>query len=182
MPESTKIKRPGVRLDKVDLFTQKIEFLPAWDKRSSDPKHNYGVHGVEIRWYLTGPKGIVQFVIYSNWMLPKVAAEHRLSTIEDIKTGAYTKAEDAGRLLRVLYEPMGADVGYHSPKPMFEDQTDRMDCPLLKAADLGDKCYHDGSGLAALDMMDVLIKEGGEAVWKKLEEYYHRTFDKKETT
>jgi hypothetical protein len=174
-----KIKRPGVRLDKLDLFTRKIAFSPAWDKRSSDPKKNYGIHGVEIRWYLTGPKGIVQFVIYSNWMLPNVAMEQRARTITDIRGRSQ---EDADRLLRVIHEPMGADVGYHSPKKLYKEQTGWADCRLLKAAGLGDKCYYDGSGLAAIDMMEVLLKKGGEAVWKKLEEYYHRTFDNKKET
>ena len=46
-------------------------------------------------------------------------------------------------------------------------------CPIL-----GDKpCYYDGSGLRAEDVLQILIREGGEAVWKVMEESYAERFD-----
>lgn len=52
-----------------------IKFAPAYDKRHSDPKKNYGVHGVELKFILKGEEGAVQFVIFTNWMLPNVQKE-----------------------------------------------------------------------------------------------------------
>ena len=40
---------------------KKINFTPAFDRRDPDPKKDYGIHGVDMRCYLTGPEGVVQF-------------------------------------------------------------------------------------------------------------------------
>jgi hypothetical protein len=45
-------------------------------------------------------------------------------------------------------------------------------CPYLDGA----PCFYDGSCLAANAMLKVLIAEGGEAVWKQLEERYNDQF------
>lgn len=42
------------------------EITPAWDKRDPDPKKNYGIHGCELRMYLKGELGTVQFIVYTN--------------------------------------------------------------------------------------------------------------------
>ena len=41
---------------------REIRWRPAFDKRHSDPKKNYGIHGVEMKWLLTVPDGFIQFV------------------------------------------------------------------------------------------------------------------------
>ena len=45
---------------------RRIEFAPAYDKRHPDPQKNYGIHGVEMRWLLEGPRGVIQFLVYTN--------------------------------------------------------------------------------------------------------------------
>lgn len=129
-----------------------IEFSPAFDKRHKDPSKNYGIHGVEIRFVLKGQRGAVQFLVFSNWYLPNVVEEH--------------KYDQFGR-----WQPMGADVGYHSKRPMYDEQH-QYDCPYVE----GGKCYYDGSGLAGEEMLRTLIAEGGDAVWKGLETYYTDVF------
>ena len=123
-----------------------IEFTSAWDRTDED----YGVHGVEMRWYLFGPEGVVQFVTYTNWML------------------AHNRTDNPA-----LLKPLPADVGYHSRVPMYEGQRP-MDgeCPLLD----GDQCYYDGSGLYAVDMFETLVSGGSDAVWAKMVEYYEEVF------
>lgn len=79
---------------------------PAFDKRDKDPNKNYGVHGCEMLFVVKGEKGAVQFVLYTNWHLPHVTKEW----------------EKKGQLSRGLWAPIPADVGYHSPVPMYEDQ------------------------------------------------------------
>src|SRR5215467_3220628 len=83
-----------------------VTFEPAYDKRHPDPKKNYGIHGVTLRMVLKGPEGAVQFVLYTNWQLPHVTKEW----------------EDRPDSPQTLWKPLPADLGYHSPKPMYEGQ------------------------------------------------------------
>lgn len=143
-------------------LTREIVFTPAFDKRSKDPSKNYGVHGVEMKWFLKGPKGAIQFVVFTNWMLPHVQAER----------DADCSVEKA-----FLHKPMPADLGYHSPHAMYDGQQAMADdCPVI-----GGKCYYDGSGLNAYPVFQLLLEKGSEAVWQRLEEEYHERFDEKGT-
>ena len=127
------------------------EIAPAWDKRSSDPSKNYGVHSVEIRMILKGELGATQFAFSTGWYLPEVMAEGRIKQ----------------------RPPMGVDVGYHSPHPQYEGQEVLMeDCPYLD----GKPCYYKGSGLQADTLLDTMIRKGGDAVWEELESRYRELF------
>ena len=130
-----------------------VQFTAAYDKRDPDPKKNYGIHGVNLQMVLRGTRGAVQFVLFTDWHLPHIRK----------------KFEEKG------YHPnsLPADVGYHSPVPMYEGQEPITDaCEFLD----GKPCYYDGSGLAAYDMFDTLTREGDAGVWRELEAYYERTF------
>ena len=165
------------------MFERIVEFEPAFDKRDSDPTKDYGIHGVTLRMVLKGPEGAVQFVLYTNWQLPHVTAEMK----------------EAGDKPDVLYRPLPADLGYHSPKPMYEgqhpigsmdyslkgwDMKDLSTIPEAKPTGAftpceyldGKPCYYDGSGLNAERIFHVLLKEGSNGVWRELEEYYKQTF------
>jgi hypothetical protein len=135
-------------MEVIDVLRREVSMTPAFDKRSADPSKNYGVHGVDLRMYVIGARGAVQFVLYTNWMLPNVDATPRA---------------------RWLDKPMPADLGYHSPIPTYEGQEDwgRDDCHLL-----GCRCYYDGSGLNAERIYDVLLREGSDGVWRELESFY----------
>ena len=138
-------------------FKRDVTFSPAYDMR---PK--YGIHGVDIRFILQGPLGAVQFVMSTNWMLEHVQKELDQRTDRP----------------RFLDRPMGTDVGYHSPKPMYEGQTS-MDCDLIE----GGQCYYDGSGLLADQWLrEILIPEGSDGIWKALEKRYHETFIDRDDT
>lgn len=138
-----------------------IYFTAAYDKRHPDPGKNYGIHGAEMRFVLSGDEGAVQFLLYTNWYLPHVTRE-----LESKRDGKYN-----------YFLPMPADIGYHSPKPIYEGQEVMAEtCEYLG----GKPCYYDGSGLQAEVYFEVLVSEGGEALWKKMEHYYHELFD--ETT
>ena len=70
--------------------------------------------------------------------------------------------------------PTGFDVGYHSYKPMYSEQTAMGNCCYLD----GKPCYYDGSSLRAEDWVDdVLIKKGAAGIWAKLEEEYAHLFE-----
>lgn len=136
-----------------------IEITSAFDKRHADPRQNYGIHGVTMIFMLKGPAGMVQFVLFTNWHLPHVTKETDARTLAKARAGFLQDVD-----LRCFYHPMAADLGYHSPKPMFEGQEPR-ECPYLD----GQPCYYDGSGLNAERVYDVLLAEGGEGVWRELE-------------
>ena len=134
-----------------------IEWSPAWDKSDDDPKKNYGIHGMDLKFLLKGDKGVIQFVIYTNWQLPHVRKEW------DEKVNAH------------LLQPIPADVGYHSPIPMYEGQEPiQEECGYLD----GKTCYYDGSGLYAQKVFDIFVTDGEEAMWKTLEEEYRQRFEK----
>jgi hypothetical protein len=133
---------------------------PAFDKRHVDPKKNYGIHGVEMRFVVSGPEGAVQFLLYTNWQMPAVREE-------------WKSKERAGSrdFPMSLVLPMPADLGFHSRAPV-EYATEMKTCPFLDGAD----CWYDGSGLNAESYFDVLCSEGLEALWVKLEGYYDYKF------
>lgn len=135
-----------------------VEFDAAFDRRDPDPLKNYGIHGVEVRFVLKGKKGAVQFLLFTNWMLPHVQKE------QDGRHGDH-----------IFCHPMPADLGYHSYKPTYEGQVSITEkCSYLD----GQPCYYDGSGLNAERIYQVLLQEGDKGVWHELEEYYKQVFDR----
>ena len=140
-------------------FEKIVEFGPAYDKRHPDPAEDQGIGCVMIRFVLKGSKGAVQFLMGSGWFLPETVEEYKA------KGGTFEKLTDQ--------DPVGWDLGYHSPKPMYEEQPIVTNsCPYLD----GKECYYDGSGLNAKPIMERLLREGSDAVWEELAEYYHKTF------
>jgi len=77
--------------------------------------------------------------------------------------------------LRGVDKTLPADLGYHSPVPMYANHSAmRGQCHLLD----GGTCYYDGSGLAAHAFYaKAQAQESADAVWAMLEEYYHEVFD-----
>lgn len=138
-----------------------IEFTPAFDKRDE----GYGIHGVDLQMYLKGDKGIVQFVLHTNWHLPHIQDE----LIKEI-------AGKDGFYIETILTPTPASLGCHSYKPRYEGQKCIDTCSLLD----GHKCYYDSSGLAAKRIYRILLKEGSEGVWRELEQYYHEIFSDSE--
>ena len=144
---------------------KEIRFYPAYDKRNTDPKKNYGIHGVNLAFYLHGPEGVVQFILHTNWQLPHVAEEQKYQPYPSIGGDVHWKER-----------PQPADLGHHSPIARYEGQHRHDHCDLLEQ----EYCYYDGSGLNAYEIYDILLKEGDEGVWRALEKYYQDVFIKKE--
>lgn len=139
-----------------------IKFYPAWDKRNPDPKKDYGIHGVEIQFWLTGPKGGISWGIYTDWLLDSVLKDKKWPGFKDT-----TYRKDGTRSF-----PMGVELAYHSPKPTNKWQKEKdgtLGCQLLPK---GKKCWGDAGFIAGGDLMKVLIEKGEEAVWKEMESWY----------
>ena len=143
-----------------------IEITPAYDKRDSNPNKNGGIHGVELRFLLKGKKGVIQFLIYTNWMLPKVQKEVDEQMLDR-------------RFPYLLHTPLPADLGYHSLTPRYDGQTMiTPNCPYLD----GKACYSDGSSLNAKEIFEILLQEGDKGLWKALEDYYSTVFGNEDKT
>lgn len=141
---------------------REVVFSQAYDKRNPNPSKSYGIHGVNLAMYLKGEKGVVQFIVYTNWHLPHVQEE------------LIDRAVGGDRLdIEMIAKPMPADLGYHSYTQMYEGQLETESCPLLD----GHKCYYGGSSTNAYNVYDVLLKEGSEGAWRELEEYYDYVFN-----
>lgn len=170
--------------------TLKHEWMarPAFDKRSPNPKKNYGIHGLELRYYVKGKKGAVQFILYTNWQLPHVDKE----TFGDWNSPKYDHH------MRILCKPMPADLGYHSPVPMYEGHEPMQPTKIKTVAKtknnplgfkvekigkvpvcevIGVPCYYDGSSMNAERIFDTFVTGGDIALWKELEDYYYATFN-----
>jgi hypothetical protein len=149
-------------------FERIIDLTPAWDKRHADARKDYGVHGVDLYMVVKGPKGAVQFLVYTNWMLPHVQKER------DQRTA--TRGADETEL-RCFYHPLPADVSYHSPAPMYEGQEPMSgECEYT-----GGECYYDGSSLRAEKWYnEILLPKGSDGIWAALEQEYRERFGAEE--
>lgn len=150
-----------------------VRFLPAHDcikfeckfgSKSCYPGSggSHGIHGVEIIFLSKGEKGVVQFVIFSDWRAQRKEAD-RIEYRNIVKWG--------GDYFMV------ADLGYHSPVPLYEGQpVSSKRCEYLG----GKPCYYDESGLNAVDAMYSLVNGGDEGLWEFLDAYYESVFEGKE--
>jgi len=137
--------------DTTDLIRQ-IKIGGAYDKRHPDPKKNYGIGSMTLRFLLSGPNGGAQFVVYTGMHLPHVAEE----------LWATPRSEHYNP-----FEPMGVDIGYHDYRPHYEGQKS-LECDLLP----GGRCFYDGTGLGASDFLPTFLAGGDEVVWPMLVERY----------
>ncbi len=134
-------------------FTRKVDVTPAYDRRSTDPKKNYGIGSCDVRFILKKDNKAVQFVVMTCWYPQHIQQER----------GHHPGLDDI--------QPWATDLGYHSPVPMYEGQQ-HMTCTEID----GGKCYYDGSSLNAKPVRDRMLEDGSRAVWEELEQYWHEQF------
>jgi len=136
---------------------KEVKFRKPFHKIHEDPTKNYGVGSLMCWMTLSGEKGAVQFCFSTGTYLPETHEYWK-------RKGLHTDS---------VNDAMGFDVGYHSPDPMFDGHTISQE----KCEHLGGKpCYYDGSGLKAEEWMEIFLREGDDAIWSRLEEYYKQTF------
>lgn len=141
----------------VNGFRRTLQVSPPYDKRHADPTKNYGIHGLEFRYFLGKNNRAIQFVVYTPIYLPAVADE----------------LFELGRSLKYnTFRCQGADVGYHSPMPQYDGQG----CMDDNCTHTGGPCYYDGSGLRAEEWMVDWFAGGSDAIWPKMEQEWARVF------
>lgn len=134
-----------------DVFTREVSFRPAFDRRDAEPSKNYGIGSVRITFVLKGELGAVQWMIGTDWDVPSARA-----------TRSYYP--DQGKVT-------GWDLGYHSPRPLYDGQSPMGECDVLEG-----QCFYDGSSLNADLLVENFIAQGDAYVWAALEAYYRFTF------
>jgi len=139
----------------MSTLERKIYWTPAYDKRSSEPSKNYGVHGVNVVFQVKGEAGGLTFTIFTNWQLPHVQAEMNAKPLHDNPSLRY-----------MFHTPMPAGCDGHWKTPSYKEQSPIQNCDVT-----GGDCYCDGTSLTD-DLFTLLVTEGDEALWKKLEERY----------
>lgn len=149
-------------------------FRPAFDRTDPNPKKNYGVGCLDIRFLVEGEKGMVEFQLLTNWYQEHVMKRRMDSLRKDILSGK----EDF--LVRRFTEPFPADICYFSPTRISEDDSEWLDG--VRYFRDGAPCYYgykysDENGFVAKDVaFRLLVDYGDEALWKYLEEYYVEVF------
>lgn len=136
---------------------RRIDFHSAFDKRNADPSKDYGIHGIEIRFLLIGPKGAVHFLIMTNWQMSHIR--------KDMERREYQLGE---KIHTCLVRPLPADLGTHTPVPTYDGQETNDYCDVLPKG----KCYYAGSAMAADGLFTVMTDKGIEAMWAELEAEY----------
>lgn len=143
-----------------DGLEEAVVFIPGYNCTDRSMR-GHGVHGMEIRWYLRGPAGATQFVMYTDWIPGTRSPGHGLQP-----DGSYSWANSRG----LPMWPFGIDVGYHARAPRYADQSPREGCEVLDGA----TCYYDGSGIRGYELAPKFIDEGEQVIWRELEAWYRR--------
>lgn len=168
---------------------------PAWSKRDPDPSKDFGIHGVDMIWAVCGPAGAVTWGVSNNWFLSD------LETHADIGLVEIRRRASANGYQHMMCVPFPWGLDYHSPvpwptndwEPGFNGDMQKVFAILGADPDsyrerkpepddehcawLGDRpCWFAGSVLNANGPMALLMTEGGEAVWRRLEALYWERF------
>lgn len=131
-------------------FERIIRFVGnAFDKTQETP--NYGIGSPSCLFVLKGKEGAITFEFSTGWYLKET----------------YDRWEREGGGLKYKTHT-GYGVYYHVPERTGEFDTEHESCPWLD----GKTCYQDGSMILSDDALKILIEEGEDAVWVKLEEIY----------
>lgn len=126
-----------------DGFQTAVVFEPGYNDRGG----NYGVHGMDFRFLLRGPRGAVGFLMSSGWVPGEKGVNPTVSTLF----------------------PMGMDISYHAHSPQREDHEQASaKCPYLD----GQTCFSDGAFMAAEPVLEAFIVRGDAVIWEALREWH----------
>ncbi len=152
-------------------FERIIKFGMPFDKRNNNPKKNYGIRSMSIRFILKKGQKAVQIVMNTKLYLPEVIDEFYLNN-KDIFLKKFC---DGNSIMGSWKNPFECwDVGYHSNKQFFKGQS-AGDCDILKEK----KCFYDGSSLRGKEdkIAEQFLEKGEEFIWEYLEKYYKGIFE-----
>lgn len=143
-------------------FIRETIFTGAYDFVRPNANENYGIHGMNINFWIKGPAGGISICIYTNWMLP----QNQAST-QEMFTRHGSPWEPG-----YLCKPWITDISYHAREPHYEGQFCKEDCHIT-----GGKCYSDGSATYGDQWQDGFLHGGSEWFFARMEDYYRETFE-----
>ena len=136
-----------------DGLEESVQFTPGYNCPVTGP-HGHGVHGMEICWYLRGPKGAVWLRVFTKWTPGELYPGHGLPP--DLRISPHDRELD------------GAGLGCDARWPQYEGHEPSRDvCSLI-----GAPCYSDMSYTGADEAVRRFVAEGEQVIWDALEAAY----------
>jgi hypothetical protein len=152
-----------------------IMVTPAFDKRSDDPKKDYGIGACRICFAVVGKKGAVTVDFFTNWFLESTVKEYRKEGIFKNNLGGEKDKIKTKIDLEKTSRPIHA--GYftiHSKKKVEYSQKTKKCCFIN-----GETCYSYGSCMHAEMYLPILLSKGSDGIFKELEKEYKRELEAK---
>lgn len=143
-------------------FTHEIKILPSYDHRD-DPNDHRGAGGAELVLILRGPLGAIVAKVNTGWVTRPLIGHY----MPGLKRQNRRDKPGVDARLTDVY-PSGAYVGSHSYVPRDNCTDANGPCDWLGGA----VCYGDGSYTMADEILRLLIEQGSDAVFTRLEELY----------
>lgn len=144
------------------VFIRETVFTGAYDWVRPNSCENFGIHGMNVNFWLKGPAGGISICIFTNWMLP----QNQASTQE-----MYTRQGSPWEP-GVLCKPWIADVSYHAREPQYKGQYCQESCKIT-----GGKCYSDGSASWGDQWQEGFLHGGSDWLFSRMEDYYRMLFE-----
>lgn len=151
----TELKR---LVDQARAGERRIDAAAAFDKRSEDPKKDYGIHGVEFRFSLVRSAAAVSFGISTGWYLPETVGD------EGESSSLYRDALRKG--FAAISGPMPTGMYFHVAEPHrdYLREQEPRDCDLLPDG----RCWGDVTFTGSDRPFFALVEGGLEAMWGAL--------------
>lgn len=153
---ATATKKRGVQYPDQDFtlpegFRTEINVnKPAHEQRHDDPSKDYGIGCAHMVFRLIGPKGAIEFDVFTGWYLAHVAERLRREPVGHYKGARHALEGHAGATY------------FHQHTPMWDDQ-EPEDCKLL-----GGPCYCDVGYTIGDDLWEGLVTGGEPGLWKRM--------------
>jgi hypothetical protein len=152
--------------------SRKVIILPAYDKRDPNPNNSYGTNAMMLVFGIDGPDGCVRFQINTGWNLPHIQKEVIQRYKDEIVSIIEQQDENEWKYMYNPFLPHPSDLSYHSHEALAPGEFHSDHCEWLS----GTQCWFYGTSSEAKKVFDIMVRDGDEAMWKFLEDFYRDTF------
>lgn len=123
--------------------------------------HRYGQHGMELWFYVKGPKGGISFRVFTSWSVK----ERRQENFNYLKIYPFDP-------LKEFMAPKCISIDIHSKEPLNSYMAELENCEITDG-----KCFCSGSSLWAKEWTEGFVHGGSKWLFEKMEDYYRETFE-----
>lgn len=145
-------------------FERRAKFVPGYNYLHETGPQRRGQHGMEIAFALIGPLGAIAFEMNTMWTPPGIvdAGSREVVHVDYEQT-------DRWGTTGLVRPPSGIAVFVHWRKAFDAFLSEPRDgCGWLD----GDPCWGDATYTGSDPILRRFIKEGEDAVWSALDEWY----------